>query len=181
MNPKQCTRGSKRFLKQGLSSPRFKCVQVLDVRVQNPGNPVKRPPPSFPLPLSLSLSRARDMEGSGEGEFLFCNRCGTMLSFDSVEYAACPLCKSRRSVGGMFSPPFHFSSPFLHLLISKPHNGFFFSLDIAGKEICYTITNEVDPLHSSSLLGCHLITSCSMIFLKTFYLSCSGRIHSYGW
>ncbi|GAA0166829.1 DNA-directed RNA polymerase [Lithospermum erythrorhizon] len=46
-------------------------------------------------------------------EFMFCEICGTMLSFDSPKYAKCPSCNFKKRIK-----------------------------DIAGKEICYKISSE---------------------------------------
>lgn len=44
-------------------------------------------------------------------DFLFCGVCGTLLTFESVHSASCPLCGFKRDAKGLFPPPPHSPLP----------------------------------------------------------------------
>ncbi|CAL4926947.1 unnamed protein product [Urochloa decumbens] len=81
-------------------------------------------------------------------DFLFCGVCGTLLTFDSIRSASCPLCGFKRMAKGVLPPPPFPSNRVLPLVLYMRPVGniveciFFPFAEIEGKETRYTVTAE---------------------------------------
>ncbi|EHA8587842.1 hypothetical protein COCNU_scaffold003371G000060 [Cocos nucifera] len=57
--------------------------------------------PRSPLSARQAPSGREGMGFCEARDFLFCGVCGTLLSFDSLDFAKCPLCGFKRAAEGL--------------------------------------------------------------------------------